>query len=128
MKRHFLEKVAFLCIVETQAERLPAALAWPELREEFAQTPELNRAQVLAFYRSLEADVRPATIDWRIHELVRRGLLAAPAPAPAVATAPPAPIRGWPVPPPAIPAENPSVELAAALPVTPPTAHQPLRS
>lgn len=75
MKRHFSEKVAFLCSVETQAEKLPTALAWTELREEFAQTPELTRAQVLAFYRGLEANVKPATIDWRIHELVRRRLL-----------------------------------------------------
>ena len=61
--------------METPDEKLPAALAWPELREEFAQTPELTRAQVLAFYRGLATDVKPATIDWRIHELVRRGLL-----------------------------------------------------
>lgn len=75
MKRHFSGKVAFLCQVESQAEKLPAALAWPELREEFEHEPELTRAQVLAFYRGLEADVKQATIDWRIHELVRRGLL-----------------------------------------------------
>lgn len=61
--------------MEEHEEASPDALNWPALREEFAHQPELTRAQVLAFYRRQNAALKSTTLDWRIHELIRRGLL-----------------------------------------------------
>lgn len=76
MQRHYFKKVAFLCFMEEHLEATPNALQWPALREEFKRQPELTRAQVLAFYRRQDAELKQTTLDWRIHELVQRGLLA----------------------------------------------------
>lgn len=61
--------------MEEPTATIPSALGWPALRDEFAQHLELTRAQVLAFYRRQDAALKQTTLDWRIHELVRRGLL-----------------------------------------------------
>ena len=76
MQRHYFKKEAFLCFMEEHLEATPNALQWPALREEFTHQPELTRAQVLAFYRRQDAELKHTTLDWRIHELVQRGLLA----------------------------------------------------
>lgn len=54
---------------------VPDALNWPALQEAFTHQPELTRSQVVDFYRGHAPEVKLTTLDWRIHELVRRGLL-----------------------------------------------------
>lgn len=61
--------------MEESVAAIPNTLDWPALREEFVNQPELTRTQVLAFYRRQDAALKQTTLDWRIHELVRRGLL-----------------------------------------------------
>ncbi|HEX8429183.1 DUF6577 family protein [Hymenobacter sp.] len=61
--------------MEEQEESAPKALKWLELRNNFAHQPELTRAQVLDFYRRHEPEAKQTTVDWRIYELTRRGLL-----------------------------------------------------
>lgn len=61
--------------MEEQEESTPKALKWLELRNTFAHQPELTRAQVFDFYRIQEPKAKQTTVDWRIYELVSRGLL-----------------------------------------------------
>jgi len=64
--------------VEKQDIDLPETLRWPELSKEFVQHTVLTRAQVFDFYRRVDPALKQTTLDWRIYELVSRGLLRAP--------------------------------------------------
>lgn len=54
---------------------VPNTLNWPVLQGLLAHQPEITRSQLMDFYRSQTPEVPQTTLDWRIHELVRRGLL-----------------------------------------------------
>lgn len=61
--------------MEELSPPVPNALNWPALQEAFTHQPELTRSQVVDFYRGHTPAAKQTTLDWRIHELVRRGLL-----------------------------------------------------
>ena len=57
--------------MESHSDNIPAAL-----QAALAQQATLTRAEVLALFRHAAPDLKESTLDWRIHELVRRQLLA----------------------------------------------------
>lgn len=61
--------------MKDQVSPIPVAFNWSALQQVFADQLELTRSQVLEFYFRQTPEVKQTTLDWRIHELVRRGLL-----------------------------------------------------
>jgi hypothetical protein len=72
---HYFKLVVHLCFMEEKEEITPKSLKWLELRNTLAHDSELTRAQVFDFYRRQEPEAKQTTLDWRIYELVSRGLL-----------------------------------------------------
>lgn len=64
--------------MKEQDAGLSKTLHWAELRREFAHGSVLTRKQVFSFYQRLDPAVKQTTLDWRIYELVSRGLLTVP--------------------------------------------------
>ncbi len=46
-----------------------------ELIKQFGKIAILDTRQIAAFYRTVEPDVKETTVNWRIHNLVRNGIL-----------------------------------------------------
>ena len=61
--------------MESPPKRAWTPLDWPALRQNFAQLPTISRRQVLEYFQRTEPDLSSDTLDSRIHELLRRGLL-----------------------------------------------------